>query len=71
LTFPPRGFRRNSKNTKEIIMEIGDKVKFTFGKKKEKKEGTVVKLFPKTVYIETDFPNHKGKIVKRKRNELD
>ena len=51
-------------------MELGDKVKFTFGKKKEKKEGTVIRLFPKTVYISTDFPNHKGKIVKRKRHEL-
>ena len=52
-------------------MEIGDKVNFTFGKKKEKKEGTVVKLSPKTVHIATDFPNHKGKIIKRKRHELE
>ena len=51
-------------------MEIGDKVQFTFGKKKEKKEGTVLKLFSRTVYISADFPNHKGKIVKRKRHEL-
>ena len=52
-------------------MEIGDKVKFTFGKKKETKEGIVVKLFPKTVYIAADFPNHRGKIIKRKRHELE
>lgn len=51
-------------------MEIGDKVQFTFGKKKEKKEGIIIRLFPKTVYIQTDFPKHKGKIVKRKRHEL-
>jgi hypothetical protein len=52
-------------------MEIGDKVKFKFGKKKEEKEGTVVKLFPKTVYIAADFPNHTGKIVKRKRHQVE
>ena len=51
-------------------MEIGDKVQFTFGKKEEKKEGIIIRLFPKTVYIQTDFPKHKGKIVKRKRHEL-
>ena len=66
----PGGYRRNAKNIKEIAMEPGDKVIFTFGKKKERKEGTVIKLFPKTVYIQADFPNHKGKIVKRKRHEL-
>lgn len=52
-------------------MEIGDKVKFTFGKKKEDKEGVIVKLFEKTVYIRcNDFPRDKGKIVKRKRHQL-
>jgi hypothetical protein len=52
-------------------MEVGDKVKFPFGKNKEKREGTVVRLFPKTVHIEADFPKHKGKIIKRKRHELE
>ena len=52
-------------------MEIGDKVKFKFGNKKEEKEGVIVKLFPKTVYLRVDFPNHKGKIVKRKRHQLE
>jgi len=28
-------------------------------------EGTVHKIFPKTIYIRVDFPKHKGKIVKR------
>ena len=52
-------------------MDIGEKVKFTFGKKKEEKEGVIIKLFPKTVYLRVDFPNHKGKIVKRKRHQLE
>lgn len=51
-------------------MEIGDKVKFPFGNTKEKKEGVVVQLFPKTVVIKADFPNHKGKIIRRKRQQL-
>ena len=44
-------------------MEVGDKITFPFGK--GEKEGTVYKVFPKTVYIKVDFPNHKGKIIKR------
>ena len=44
-------------------MERGDKVTVPFGN--GKKEGTVFKVFPKTVYIKVDFPNHKGKILKR------
>ena len=52
-------------------MDIGDKVKFKFGNKKEEKEGVVIKLFPKAVYIKADFPNHKGKIVKRKRRQIE
>ncbi len=34
-------------------------------------EGVVVKLFPKTVYLRVDFPNHKGRIIKRKRHQLE
>jgi len=45
-------------------MELGDKIKFYFGGKE--KDGVVYKLFPKTVYILTDFNNHKGKIIRRK-----
>lgn len=51
-------------------MEIGDKVKFKFGKKKEEKEGTIVKLFDKGVCLKVDFPNHKEKLVRRKRHQL-
>lgn len=56
-------------------MEIGDKVVFEFGKakggkKKETKEGVVIKAFPKNVYIRADFPNHPGKLIRRKRHEV-
>ena len=44
-------------------MEVGEKITFPFGK--GDKEGIVYKIFPKTVYIKVDFPNHKGKIIKR------
>ena len=49
-------------------MNAGDKVKFTFAKKQM--EGTVDRVFQKTVYIKADFPKDKGKIVKRKINDL-
>ena len=51
-------------------MEVGDKVKFTYGKNKEVREGTVFRLFPKNVHIEVDFPGHKGRILHRKRHQL-
>ena len=44
-------------------MEVGDKITFPFGK--GDKEGIVYRIFPKTVHIKVDFPNHKGKIIKR------
>jgi hypothetical protein len=44
-------------------MQVGDKITFPFGK--DEKEGTVVKVFPKKVYIKVDFDKHKGKIIKR------
>lgn len=50
-------------------MKIGDTIKFDFAGKK--KEGVVNKVFPNTVYIRVDFDHHKGKIVKRKLNELN
>ncbi len=49
-------------------MNVGDKVKFTFAKKD--KEGTVEKLFSKTVYLRADFPKEKGKLIKRKVKDL-
>ena len=50
-------------------MNVGDRVKFQFGGKE--KEGVVVKVFPKTVYLKADFPHHPGKIVVRKLAELE
>lgn len=49
-------------------MNIGDKVKFTFAKKEV--EGTVQKIFPKTVYLKADFPKEKGKTVIRKIKDV-
>ena len=50
-------------------MEVGDKITFPFGR--EEKEGTVYRIFPKTVYLKVDFPNHPGKIVKRSVAQLE
>jgi hypothetical protein len=49
-------------------VKTGDKVKFTFAKKEM--EGVVQKAFAKSVYIKADFPKDKGKIVKRKINDI-
>jgi hypothetical protein len=49
-------------------MNIGDKVKFTFAKKEM--EGTVQKVFSKTVYLKADFPKEKGKTVVRKIKDV-
>ncbi len=50
-------------------MNVGDRVTFPFGGKE--KEGVVVKIFPKTVYLKSDFPKHPGKIVIRSLAELE
>ncbi|MBT5027088.1 MAG: hypothetical protein HOH38_00855 [Nitrospinaceae bacterium] len=50
-------------------MKVGDKVKFDFAGKK--KEGTVDKVFSKTIYLKVDFDKDKQKTVKRKISELD
>ncbi len=50
-------------------MQVGDKVKFLFAG--EEKEGIVVKVFPKKVYLKVDFPRHPGKIVIRPLAELE
>ncbi len=50
-------------------MNVGDRVTFPFGGKE--KEGIVVKIFPKTVYLKSDFPKHPGKIVIRSLAELE
>lgn len=49
-------------------MNVGDKVKFSFAKKD--KEGIIARVFPKTVYIRADFPKEKGKIIKRKLQDI-
>ena len=50
-------------------MEVGDRVLFPFAG--ETKEGTIVKIFPKKVYIKADFRNHKEKIIKRAIHEIE
>jgi len=50
-------------------MNVGDKVKFLFAG--EEKEGVIVKVFPKKVYLKVDFPRHPGKIVIRSIAELE
>ncbi|MFH1756736.1 MAG: hypothetical protein ABH969_01690 [Pseudomonadota bacterium] len=50
-------------------MNVGERVKFQFGG--EEKEGLVVKIFPKKVYLRVDFPRHPGKIVVRPIAELE
>ncbi len=58
-------------------MKKGDKVKFPFGPKdkkgktKKELEGEVVRVNGKSVDIKADFPNDKGKIVKRKVHEIE
>ena len=57
-------------------MKKGDKVKFPFGvqdkksKSAKQMEGEVVKVSEKSVTIKADFPNHKGKLIKRKIHEV-
>lgn len=50
-------------------MNVGDRITFQFGGKE--KEGVVVKIFSKTVYLKVDFPRHPGKIVMRKLADLE
>ena len=49
-------------------IKVGDKITFPFGK--AEKEGEVVRVFQKTVYLRVDFPRHPGKLVKRKIEDL-
>ena len=49
-------------------MKVGDTIKFDFAGKK--KEGVVAKLFPNSVHLKVDFERDKGKIVKRKLNQV-
>jgi hypothetical protein len=49
-------------------MQKGDQITFPFAKKRM--EGIVQKVFEKTVLIKVDFPNHKGKIIRRKIHQF-
>jgi hypothetical protein len=49
-------------------LKVGTKITFPFGK--GEKEGEVVRVFQKTVYLKVDFPRHPGKRIKRKVDEL-
>ena len=50
-------------------MNVGDRIKFPFGG--EEKEGVVIKVFPKKVYLKVDFPKHPGKTVVRSLVDLE
>ena len=50
-------------------MNVGETVKFQFGT--QEKEGVVIKIFPKKVYLKVDFPRHPGRIVVRPIAELE
>ena len=50
-------------------MNIGDRIKFSFAG--EEKEGMVVKIFPKKVYLKVDFPKHPGKTIMRSLADLE
>ncbi len=44
-------------------MEVGDKVTFPFAS--GEKEGVILRVSEKMVYLKVDFPRHPGKIIKR------
>ena len=50
-------------------MKAGDKIKIDFAGKK--KDATVDKVFPKTVYLKVDFDKDKQKTIKRKISQID
>ena len=50
-------------------LKVGDRITFPFGK--GEKEGTVARVFQKTVYLKVDFPKHPGKLVRRKVSALE
>ncbi len=49
-------------------MKSGDRVTFSFAKKEM--EGTVDRIFDKTIYIRADMPHQKGKIIKRRVRDV-
>jgi hypothetical protein len=68
----PTRLGENPKRTnqkEDAGMQVGDRIKFPFGG--EEKEGVVVKIFPKKVYLNVDFPRHKGKLIVRSLAALE
>jgi hypothetical protein len=51
-----------------MAIEVGQSVQFPFAGKSM--QGTVLQVHSKTVVLRADFPNHKGKIVRRRVHEL-
>lgn len=49
-------------------MNVGEKLNIPFGG--GTKEGTVVKVCEKSVWLRVDFPKHPGKLVRRKLSQL-
>jgi hypothetical protein len=49
-------------------MNVGDKVVVPFGT--GTKEGQVVRLNEKGVWVKVDFPRHPGKLIRRKVHQL-
>jgi len=50
-------------------MNVGDKLDIPFGK--GTKEGTVVKVCEKSVWVKVDFPKHPGKLLRRRLSDLN
>ena len=50
-------------------MKVGDRIQFPFGGKE--KEGIILKIFPKKVYLRVDFTRHPGKTVVRSLAALE
>ena len=51
-------------------VQVGSRVLFPWGKKREMKEGVVVDASPKAVRLRVDFEQAKGRIVIRKMHEV-
>ncbi len=49
-------------------MKVGDRVRFPFAKKEL--EGTVERVYDKTVYVRADMPRQKGKLIRRKAKDI-
>ncbi len=50
-------------------MNVGDRLSIPFAS--GTKEGTVVKVCQKSVWLKVDFPRHPGKLVRRKLSQLN